>query len=400
MTAITLCWDSASISDQIRAPSAERLSTHRSSERWVAFLFWIAWLALARAMPQAAEVSWQHQYYEPIEDADCIREAEAAFAEAVRLYGEPTAEVEEIHLRLSVRKDKISRLTRADILDWPGLAARLSAQNHQGDHERIWKTLSPQAQSALRRAGRDDLVLEDRLAILAGLNAYIAAEDAAAGDYPKPPGFFGRWRSGDHERENRERLCRLFSGIIAPLAASKGRKAERFQLCECADAARGSYVIYVSVLPGEDEFHLQLAHEAHHLLDIDLYDWYAEGLGNIFAERWASQRGISWEPWRELFAKGSERDPYAIAYFMLRELDGVAGPEAMRSIHACAVPQVKDRGKRRVDIDRWLMGLEASKRTQARKTIMRYAPALRRYQGMENAFSIPGAEQKPAVHRK
>ncbi|MCX7934988.1 MAG: hypothetical protein N3A66_06985, partial [Planctomycetota bacterium] len=327
MTATISCWDSASTSDQNRAFDAKNRPPHRWQERWGGFLLLAVGLVISPAIPRAAEVSWQHQYYEPIEDADCIREAEEAFAEAIRLYGEPASPVKEIHLRRSVRKEKIFRLSRADILDWTGLAERLSSQNLSGDCERIWSALLPPAQAALRRAGQEALTLEDRLAILESLNAYIAAEDradAAAADAKRPRGFFSRWRRVDQERNNRERLCGLFPGIIAPLVPSPGRQAERFQLCECADAERGVYVIYVSVSPEDDEFHLQLAHEAHHLLDSALYDWYAEGLGNVFAEHWARQRGVSWEPWRALFAKGAGRDPYAIAYFMMREVAEIA----------------------------------------------------------------------------
>ena len=148
----------------------------------------------------------------------------------------------------------------------------------------------------------------------------------------------------------------------------------------------------MSVAPPAEEFHLQLAHEICHLLDPWLYDWYAEGLGNVFAEHWVRKRSLSWEPWSTLFAKGAKSNPYAIAYFMMREVEAIAGPEAMRNLRSCAVPQEKEPGKRRLDIDSWLNGIEAPAREQVREIILHHAAALLQNKGRQNAFSPPGVE--------
>ena len=65
-----------------------------------------------------------HQYYIPVEDSKIDKFIESALKD-LKFFGDFAYSVNEIHIRISKRAEKPYLLTRADIIDWPGLKKQL-----------------------------------------------------------------------------------------------------------------------------------------------------------------------------------------------------------------------------------------------------------------------------------
>jgi hypothetical protein len=156
-----------------------------------------------------------------------------------------------------------------------------------------------------------------------------------------------------------------------------------FQLTEVVDATRGEYAIYLSARPGEAAFAGQLAHEAFHLFEPRARDVYVEGLNGVLAEEFLRSRGLDWESWLRHFRAGKE-PLFAGAYFLMREVADVVGPEALGTLLRVAVPSPADAGRREIDIDRWLDSLDPERRFEALESI-------RKAEGPDLAFHRPQA---------
>lgn len=158
-----------------------------------------------------------------------------------------------------------------------------------------------------------------------------------------------------------------------PLDPARGLRSG-FRLAELVSARDGEFAIYLSRTPGEYAFEGQLAHEIAHLLNAELFDVYAEGLGTVFAERLLRERGGDWTGWERHFREGG--DPlYAHSYYMMREVWEVAGDAAMRRLLSFA-RRPSSGSRMHLDFRAWLATLPPPKRERVRQIVARHAPAI------------------------
>lgn len=330
-----------------------------------------------------------HQLYEPVESQEVHAFAKEAFAEAIRLYGQPDLPVREIHIRQSIRRKHPAQLARADILNWNRLAETLYTGRNISPMNRVWREFGQETRTAIAQAARgEDLSFVEQIRIVQGLNRLIKWRefyDPRSFDSVTLPASVQRRARRDVrslsrsklERFNRSLLEALFQDRIVPLQKWK-RLARGFELCERTDGSPGRFTLYVSASPDNPEFYLQLAHETCHLLNPEVYDWHMEGLCNVFAEHMARKTGRTWQPWRKRFASRRDRDPYAIAYFMMQEVHAAAG-EYMKEFVRFVVWSDRKQGRMRMDIDAWLAVLPADRREKVLDILRRYGPKLRRH---------------------
>ncbi len=157
--------------------------------------------------------------------------------------------------------------------------------------------------------------------------------------------------------------------------ARRYRIGEDFSLTECVDSTNGLFVIYIGVDPGHDNYYALLAHESVHLLNPYVTDWYMEGLATVFSEQACAELGKEWGDWKRHFQK-SRRDPYALSYRMMNELQQ-AVPEQYPDIIRHTVPHdIKDGEWLQIDIDRWIDTLPADRQDEAAGIIEPYSPEL------------------------
>ena len=319
------------------------------------------------------ETLW-HQHYEPVEDAALMAVAHDTLAEAIRLMGEPTSPVRDIHIRQSVARIRPASLSRADIISWERLSRAMAAGLKHGGptpggmdentiHGRnsFYPALSP---GILQRAKDEKPPHENRFAIIRELNRFIA--------------------SGPSPDQRRARLETLFPGAIRPMPPAI-YKAEGFELCETIHASPGSFVVYVAPARHDPLFAFKLSHEIAHLINPYLYDWHIEGLCDHFAEHMAQIQGADPEAFEKWFLKNGERNPYAASYLMIRDVKKIAGADIWR-LFQFAEPTPEDRrrssniypNRMRVNIAAWLNSLAPEKRAPAEAAMRRWSGILKR----------------------
>jgi hypothetical protein len=339
-------------------------------------------LALA-GLSQAGEEIRNHQYYEPVNDPEALAFVDQAFAEAVRLYGQPAAPVREVFIRRSVPRRNLALLSRADVIDWKTFADKLWANRANLPYSRLWARLDESGKKLLEKCARGmEPDRAGRMRIIDSLNAMISDKSFYhAEEFRDLPPEIAKAKGGffrsNHENLNRRLLSFMFPRCFLPLPERKA-VAEKFQLCEAESAGR--YVIYISTRPQDAEFYPALGHECCHLLNPRLFDWYIEGQCNVFSEKIARITGKSWQTWEKKFRQGGE--PYSIAYQMMKEIDAAA-PNALKHLLGAAEG-------RAIDPDRWLGALEAEDRQTAATAINRHARALAACKGQMNSFVLPG----------
>lgn len=165
--------------------------------------------------------------------------------------------------------------------------------------------------------------------------------------------------------------------------------AEDFSLTECVDSTNGVFAIYLGVDPDHPNYYPLLAHECAHLLNPRIIDWYMEGVATLFSEQLCAETERPWGDWERHFSR-SRRDPYALSYRMMRELQE-AFPEEYPSIIQCVAENGKGPDKLRIDIDRWLQSLSPDRRAEALQIIDPYTRSLQRRVSDRYYFTTPEA---------
>lgn len=165
------------------------------------------------------------------------------------------------------------------------------------------------------------------------------------------------------------------------------RIAEDFSLTECVDTTNGVFAVYLAVDPDHPNYYPLLGHECAHLVEPRVLDWYMEGLATRFSEQVCEAAGHAWGDWERHFNR-SRRDPYALSYRMMRELQKEF-PEHYSSIIRYTADNGHGPDKRRIDIDAWLGSLPESRRAEARAIIEPYTKVLQRRSSEHYFFTIP-----------
>ena len=341
----------------------------RPSALFAALLFAV----LSASQGAAASGKNWHQYYEPIEDPAVREYVLRGYREALKRYGPPIIPVREIHLRRSIPRQPLTKLARADVTDWKLFIGILAGRRETGPHAEVWARLPDALRKELLplaavEAEEEPVPWETQIKVVRALNRMIEAEDfSKAGAFeslnlPEPRrGFLGLFKREDPARRGRQILARVFPGMILETPETKAVR-NNFQLCECIDEAGGKFVLYAEGEPGEDIFYLQMGHEVAHLLNPYLYDWYVEGLNTVFAEELARQAGYSFSPWGKRFHRNRTREPYAVSYYMMKEVQAAAGEDLRSILRHAVVSGRRQYGdeRRRIDIDAWLATLPAA----------------------------------------
>ena len=361
-------------------------------------------------MSGGVEKNWQ-QYYEPVESWQAVNFAHEAFAEAVRLYGPPAVPIGEIHIRQSVKRRHPARFSRADIVDWRLFVSFLSANRQAYPVSRFWENLSGETRSLVAKysASRKVMSVAEQLLLIEDLNRLVQSRSLYDASYfaqfmanrpalNKLGAGYLRLKKKKLERFNRRLIGAMFTARIILPYRERRWVPEGLELCEMADSVAGRVVLYVSSPDTAPEFYLQLAHESLHLLNPSLYDWYMEGLGNVFAEQMAARNHLDWSPWQQRFASRCKKDPYAIAYNMMREIVAVAGND-MATFLKFAVYSGQPDGRMRLDIDGWLAGLNQEKQKRILAILRQYGPQINRYRGQRNSIVLPASLRRAPANR-
>lgn len=171
--------------------------------------------------------------------------------------------------------------------------------------------------------------------------------------------------------------------------ARRYRIAEDFSLTECVDSTNGVFAIYLGVEPDHPNYYPLLGHECAHLLNPRIIDWYMEGFATVFSEQFCADTDRPWGSWERHFNR-SRRDPYALSYRMMRELQE-AFPDHYPSIIRYVAENGNGSDKLRIDIDRWLQTLPPNRRAEALQIIAPYTKILHRQISDRYYFTIPEA---------
>jgi hypothetical protein len=167
------------------------------------------------------------------------------------------------------------------------------------------------------------------------------------------------------------------------------RIAEDFSLTECVDPTNGVFAIYLAVDPGHSNYFPLLSHECAHLLNPRVIDWYMEGLATLFSEQICKANGHAWGGWERHFGR-SRRDPYALSYRMMQELQ-----EEFPQEYSTLIQFVAENGhgpdKLRIDIDAWLQTLAEDQRAVAFEIIAPYVTVLKHRTSDRYYFTAPAA---------
>lgn len=170
--------------------------------------------------------------------------------------------------------------------------------------------------------------------------------------------------------------------------ARRYRIGEDFSLTECVDSTNGLFAVYIGVDPGHSNYHALLAHEAVHLLNPYITDWYMEGIATLFSEQTCAGMGCEWGDWKRYFMK-SRREPYALSYRMMMELQKAFPEQYPDIMHYTIAHNAKSGPWLQIDIDRWIDSLPSNRRDEARWIIEGYAPELLRHTGKVYGFAEP-----------
>lgn len=324
-----------------------------------------------------------HQHYQPIEDEEILTYAWNSFSLATIQYGPPRIQVQNLHIRQSIAKKQNALLARADVYDWTGLTTAICSEKHAlpelADVDRLQKTSCAAASQHDR-----NLPLSSQLVMIRQLNNLIESDSFGA-DYmvnPKAKNI------SNDPAGSRRFLENLFPQAILKMPV-KQPVQEGLELCEMISSAPGHFVIYLPSAPGEAKFLGELNHEIFHLLNNQIYDWYTEGLASVFSEYATERSGNSWQEMRAFLEKGRNRDPYALSYYMMKEVS-TASDNSINTILDFTVPTAA-KGSMHIDIDAWLASLTQEKKDKITAIIFRYAPQLEKTKGSKNYFLPPSS---------
>lgn len=337
-----------------------------------------------------------HQYYQPVENEKILSYVWNSYYEAGKAYGPSHIPVDEIHIRQSVARYSNAILARADVVDWQQLTANACAHKIIST-ESAWldfQKISCAADS-VRRGSYFPLSI--RLSILDKLNSLIQSDlfrsdyllsehksqDIALADSFVTKKYFFK-KNG--LAANRRILEAVFPKIILAMPEDH-YVPEGIQLCEMMPQVRGSFVLYIASDPYGLQFIPQLNHEVFHLLNIHLYDWYVEGLSSVFSEYYTEKSGYSWQEMRLFFLEHQQHDPYAMAYFMMKDIYCVA-QLYMKTFLKYAVWTDKQQGKMHIDIDAWLASLPQFIRNNVVSIIQKHEKNLHKHKGTKNYFNL------------
>jgi hypothetical protein len=337
---------------------------------------------------QPRHLVW-HQHYRAIEEIETERFVADNLTAAMAAYGPPLIPIKEHHVRQSVKRRDYAGIRQADVTDWPLLATKVLAYQ---ECLPALKAAMP-SEDALRAIGqgRPPHFLERR-EITTRINDLIQQGPSESTVLlpcrPHDP------QPAAHLRDDQTSVepADLLSPAILPLASPK-RGRPGVELCELGDRERGVFILYVSVPEEDGAFYAQLSHETLHMLNPFLFDWYMEGLCNVFAEEMAEKFGFPWEKMARHLESRRRQDPYAIAYYMMRELKEACGTHLNTLLHFTAWTD-KARTRMHIDIQAWLHTLPPKRREAARKIISSAGKDLQRHQGRRNHFS-PVAPKTP-----
>ena len=306
-------------------------------------------------------VIW-HQHYEPVENANIIAFAGRAFEEAERLYGAPKFLVNELHIRTSFPRSSKDSIARADIKNFQKLCADIWMNKNVFPVSGIWKSFSGKTRLVVEKcaAGKKTSVSE-KIILTQNLNEIM-----------------------DSGQYHRKQLENIFFDSILPMPQTR-RFAKEFELCETLDPAKGSFVLYTSVPEGDPTFFAQLLHEVCHLINPKIYDWYIEGLCYIFAEYILKRTNKDYGVIQKTFAPRKEKDPYAVSYFMMKDIQKVAG---LNKLFRYAVYNSGNSGKMHIDINAWLNTLSPGQKKIVADIIRDHAKILEKYD-WKNSFILP-----------
>jgi hypothetical protein len=162
---------------------------------------------------------------------------------------------------------------------------------------------------------------------------------------------------------------------------------EGFSLTEIIDEKSRSVAIYIGEERSDPAYPLLLAHEAAHLFNPYVTDWYMEGAATLFAIEFCASRGVDTTVWEEGFKK-NKNDPYANAYRLMQELK-VAFPDAYAQLLHTTQRINKEESWQRIDIDHWLEKRSESERTLALAIIHPYTDQLQKHSDSTVVFTLP-----------
>lgn len=341
-----------------------------------------------------------HQHYEPIEQQDALLFTHEALDEAQRFLGFSMVPVQHIHIRHSIPRKHYALLTRADIANWHQLTTDLISLRDSASLNSVWAKFDLEARQFIIAGSQEDsLSLHQQLTVVDALNklirdrtfynksAFSAVSLSLSLQKCLTASSFIKNDLAEIERVNRQLLEALLPVSILPMPSPRYAK-KGVELCECLDCQKGIFVIYISVSPGDPVFFPQLAHETLHIINPNLYDWYIEGLCNVFSEEICAVQGIPWTSMESHFQQERANDPYAISYFMMREINDIAG-DYMKTFFQYAAWTDKEKSKMHIDIDSWLSTLPVEMRSEILGVINAFKSQLRKYKGTRNSFIEP-----------
>jgi hypothetical protein len=336
-----------------------------------------------------------HQHYQPIESLQALSFAQEAFSEAQQQYGNSEYAVRNIHIRQSIGKKDILLFSRTDIVDFNDLSRRIFLSKEYFPEKSIWTSLDEKTRQYVEQlASGNVLSVEGQQKIVEGLNVLIVSEnfyhELISCKYTESKEQHSGTRKKDiagRKKYLRNFLTSHFSGLLLPMPGKKP-VLEGVEVCECLEPNKDVCILYVSTAPGDPLFFPQLAHEVLHLLSPDCYDWYVEGLSNLFSEDFCKMVGHPWQPVLNSFYAKEKTDPYAISYFMMRDINNVAG-SYLRNFLNFTVWSDAGKTRKHVDVDGWLRTLPPKTSRLVIDIIHLYAPSLTAHKGLHNSFYLP-----------
>ena len=362
-------------------------------------LFLFVCLTCSCTLLKRTPVVW-HQHYEPVEQQNALLFTYEALDDAQNFFGSSIVPVQHIHIRHSIPRKHYALLTRADIVNWGQLAADLISFRNSALLNSLWAKFDLEVRQIILKGSKgDSLSLQQQLTVVAALNklirdrtfyhigAFSAVTLSPSLQKHLTVSSFTKNDLAEIELVNRQLLEALLPASILPMPSPRYAK-KGVELCECLDCRKGIFVIYISVGPGDPAFFPQLGHEALHIINPYLYDWYVEGLCNVFSEKICTAQGIPWTIMERHFQKERTKDPYAISYFMMREIYDTAG-EYIKTFLGYAVWSDAKKSKMHIDIDRWLSTLPVGMRTEIVGVINVFGAQLQKNKMVRNSFIMP-----------
>ena len=336
-----------------------------------------------------------HQHYQPIEDLQALSFAEDAFALAQQHYGVSEYPVRDIHIRQSIVKKDIFLFSRADIVDFHNLSRRIFLSKEYFPEKLIWSSLDEKTREYVEQSASEKVLpVKGQQKIVEALNALIPSEsfyqEIISYNYTESKEQHRDIKKkdiADRKKYLRNFLTSHFSFCLLP-KPGKRYVLEGVEICECLAPEKGLCVLYVSAAPGDSHFFPQLAHEVFHLLSPKCYDWYVEGLSNVFSEFYCATVGHSWRPVLDDLQAGKHTDPYAISYFMMRDIQNEAG-RYLNNFMEFTVWSDENNIRKHIDVTGWIKTLPHGIRGRVVKIIEQYAPSLTAHRGSLNSFILP-----------